>query len=348
MSAVAAAVELWRTCQDVLSTCSPPRSASGSTAGWRRSNTRARETPAPGGTNHSCRLEPVRRCGRALSSPTSRDCRPSARTGYWPPIDTADERTAGLRLRSAGAGVAAEQAINETSRGRVATGPGERGLQCVPGSARTNVMSRGARPDARQPVAGAAGADPVRNSQSCSEKPSAGMVMRLRPFCHNVGFQSDSMEAPSVEFSALATAFVVLHDDGRAAKDPVALGELIEAARASGERPGPAYPIVGSRETVSPGWASILSRSPRMSATLPAHSDVVTNRSGAVASSERRRSGSARRRKPSPAGLAKTADAAPRRITCGAESVGGAERGGGPVGGDRCGGGGTRTVPRSR
>ncbi len=58
-------------------------------------------------------------------------------------------------------------------------------------------------------------------------------VMRLQPFCHNVGFQSDSMEGPSVEFSLLGTAFVVLRDDGRTATgDPVALGKLIESLHA--------------------------------------------------------------------------------------------------------------------
>ena len=58
-------------------------------------------------------------------------------------------------------------------------------------------------------------------------------VMRLRPFCHGVGFQSDAWRAPSVEFSLLGTAIVVLQEDGRAAaRDLVALGKLIESLHA--------------------------------------------------------------------------------------------------------------------
>jgi len=57
-------------------------------------------------------------------------------------------------------------------------------------------------------------------------------VMRLRPFCHGVGFQSDSMDAPAVELSLLATAIVVLRSDGRAARDIDKLTELVNRLHA--------------------------------------------------------------------------------------------------------------------
>jgi hypothetical protein len=51
--------------------------------------------------------------------------------------------------------------------------------------------------------------------------------MRLRPFCHGVGFQSDSMEAPSVELSVLGAAIVVLRQEGRAPGDPGRLSSKV-------------------------------------------------------------------------------------------------------------------------
>jgi PAS domain S-box-containing protein len=60
-------------------------------------------------------------------------------------------------------------------------------------------------------------------------------VMRLRPFCHGVGFQSGNMQAPPVEFSLLGAAIVVLREDGRAmltSKDLEALGRLIDSVHA--------------------------------------------------------------------------------------------------------------------
>jgi hypothetical protein len=60
-------------------------------------------------------------------------------------------------------------------------------------------------------------------------------VMRLRPFCHGVGFQSNGMEAPSVEFSLLGTAIVVLQQDRRTVATPrdlEILGKLIERLHA--------------------------------------------------------------------------------------------------------------------
>jgi PAS domain S-box-containing protein len=56
-------------------------------------------------------------------------------------------------------------------------------------------------------------------------------AMRLRPFCHGVGFQSDGMDAPTVEFSLLGSAIVVLQDDGRTVsipKEQETLGKLID------------------------------------------------------------------------------------------------------------------------
>jgi PAS domain S-box-containing protein len=51
-------------------------------------------------------------------------------------------------------------------------------------------------------------------------------VMRLRPFCHSVGFQSDSMEAPPIDQSLLGTAMVVLAADGRSLLDAAQLAKL--------------------------------------------------------------------------------------------------------------------------
>lgn len=60
-------------------------------------------------------------------------------------------------------------------------------------------------------------------------------VMRLRPFCHGVGFQSDGLGAPAVEFSLLGTAIVVLQPDrssAQNAKDSEKLAKLIESLHA--------------------------------------------------------------------------------------------------------------------
>ena len=60
-------------------------------------------------------------------------------------------------------------------------------------------------------------------------------VLRLRPFCHRIGFQSDGMEAPSVDASLLSGAIVVLPEDRlatRGAVDPEKLGRLIVAMHA--------------------------------------------------------------------------------------------------------------------
>ncbi len=51
-------------------------------------------------------------------------------------------------------------------------------------------------------------------------------VMRLRPFCHGVGFQSDSMDAPSVELSLLGAAIVVLPMDKTIPLTTKELGKL--------------------------------------------------------------------------------------------------------------------------
>ena len=60
-------------------------------------------------------------------------------------------------------------------------------------------------------------------------------VMRLRPLCHGVGFQSDGMEAPSVELSLLGAATVVLQEDrqaARTARDIERLGKLVDSLHA--------------------------------------------------------------------------------------------------------------------
>lgn len=57
-------------------------------------------------------------------------------------------------------------------------------------------------------------------------------VMRLRPFCHGVGFQLDGMDAPSVAPSLLGASIVVLHDGARAARDSRKLAKLIDSLHA--------------------------------------------------------------------------------------------------------------------
>jgi hypothetical protein len=60
-------------------------------------------------------------------------------------------------------------------------------------------------------------------------------VMRLRPFCHGVGFQSDNMEAPAIDSSLLGAAIVVLRADSRTppkAKDLEQLKKLLDSLHA--------------------------------------------------------------------------------------------------------------------
>ncbi len=60
-------------------------------------------------------------------------------------------------------------------------------------------------------------------------------VLRLRPFCHRIGFQSDGMEAPPVDGSLLSGAIVVLPEERSATRgtvDPEKLGRLIVAMHA--------------------------------------------------------------------------------------------------------------------
>jgi PAS domain S-box-containing protein len=63
--------------------------------------------------------------------------------------------------------------------------------------------------------------------RGCPKSRVLECVMRLRPFCHGVGFQSDSMEAPSVELSVLGAAIVVLRQEGRAPGDPGRLSSKV-------------------------------------------------------------------------------------------------------------------------
>jgi PAS domain S-box-containing protein len=58
-------------------------------------------------------------------------------------------------------------------------------------------------------------------------------VVRLRPFCHGVGFQSKDMEVPTMDFSSLGTAFVVLQDDApTTSTDLAVLRKRIDALHA--------------------------------------------------------------------------------------------------------------------
>jgi hypothetical protein len=75
-------------------------------------------------------------------------------------------------------------------------------------------------------------------------------VMRLRPFCHGVGFQSDSMDAPAVELLLLGTSIVVLQDPGGL---PHAAREIRPPARLSVARPGSPSGVVGRH--AAPGRA---------------------------------------------------------------------------------------------
>ena len=56
--------------------------------------------------------------------------------------------------------------------------------------------------------------------------------MRLRPYCHGVGFQSDSLEPPSVELSLLGSAIVVLQQDKRTPSDLGKLSKLVDSLHA--------------------------------------------------------------------------------------------------------------------
>jgi PAS domain S-box-containing protein len=59
-------------------------------------------------------------------------------------------------------------------------------------------------------------------------------VMRLRPFCHAVGFQADCVELPPVEFSLLGASVVVLQEqdlNGWGAEDLAHLDKLIGVVR---------------------------------------------------------------------------------------------------------------------
>lgn len=60
-------------------------------------------------------------------------------------------------------------------------------------------------------------------------------VTRLRPFCHGVGFQSNTMETPSVESSLLGTSIVALRYGGAAPSASIdldALGKLVHTLHA--------------------------------------------------------------------------------------------------------------------
>ena len=64
-------------------------------------------------------------------------------------------------------------------------------------------------------------------------------VMRVRPFCHAVGFQSDGLEAPLAEFSLLGTSIVVLRADGRTSRtatEATKLAKLIDGLHANQAR----------------------------------------------------------------------------------------------------------------
>jgi PAS domain S-box-containing protein len=68
--------------------------------------------------------------------------------------------------------------------------------------------------------------------RGCPKSRILECVMRLRPFCHGVGFQSDSMETPPVELSVLGAAIVVLQQDRRVPGDPGKVSKLIDSLHA--------------------------------------------------------------------------------------------------------------------
>ena len=195
--------------------------------------TRARETLRQAVQITSCRLEPVRSVRtRAVVAnfarlPSERENRILAAYSTLPMNERQDFDFDRLVL-----GVAAEQAINEIAEG---------GSQLILVNVDFDVFQVRRRTE-RYVAACRALDNRLRERlvlvlsgipKAVPKSRVLECVMRLRPFCHSVGFQSDSMEAPSVEFSLLGTAFVVLQDDGRAAaRDPVALGKLIESLHA--------------------------------------------------------------------------------------------------------------------
>ena len=195
--------------------------------------TRARETLRQAAQITSCRLEPVRSVRtRAVVAnfarlPSERENRILAAYSTLPMSERQDFDFDRLVL-----GVAAEQAINEIAEG---------GSQLILVNVDFDVFQVRRRTE-RYVAACRALDNRLRERlvlvlsgipKAVPKSRVLECVMRLRPFCHGVGFQSDSMEGPSVEFSLLGTAFVVLQDDGRAAaRDPVALGKLIESLHA--------------------------------------------------------------------------------------------------------------------
>ena len=60
-------------------------------------------------------------------------------------------------------------------------------------------------------------------------------VLRLRPYCHCIGFQSEGCEAPAADASLLSGTIAVLHEDKLAVQgptDPERLGRLIGSMHA--------------------------------------------------------------------------------------------------------------------
>ena len=213
--------------------------------------TRARETLREAAQITSCRLEPVRSVRtRAVVAnfarlPSERENRILAAYSTLPMSERQDFDFDRLVL-----GVAAEQAINEIAEG---------GSQLILVNvdfdvflvrrrteryvAACRTLDNRLRERLVLVLSGIPKAVPKSRVLEC--------VMRLRPFCHGVGFQSDSMEGPSVEFSLLGTAIVVLQEDGRVAATRSGGPRQADRkpARSSGECPGPACPILGCRET---------------------------------------------------------------------------------------------------
>ena len=238
-----------RTSRDAPPTCSPPPSASGSTAGWQRSR-RARGRRCarrwgrrPAGWSRCAAAAHVRswRISRGFRSELEQ--RLLAAYATLPISERQDFDFDRLVL-----GVAAEQAITEIAEG---------GSLLIMVNVDFEVFLDRRRTE-RYVAACQALDNRLRERlvlilsgmpRGCPKSRVLECVMRLRPFCHGVGFQSDSMEAPSVELSVLGAAIVVLRQEGRAPGDPGRLSKADrQPARLPGPRPGPSRGILGGRQ----------------------------------------------------------------------------------------------------
>jgi hypothetical protein len=169
--------------------------------------------------------------GVAAASP--RILRVCARARAADPLrlfDAADERTAERRFRSSGTRRRSEPGDQRYRRRWRVAGPGDVDFEMFLDRRRTERYVAACQAlDGRLKerlilvLSGLPKGVPKSRVLDC--------VMRLRPFCRGMGFQSDNMEAPLVELSLLAAAIVVLQDT-RAPVDTARLAKAVDGLHA--------------------------------------------------------------------------------------------------------------------